>query len=178
MYEITFITKEEAKGKEIQALIESLGGKISHSSSLGQKQFVYPIKKEVKGYYTTFTFELEPDKIFELNRKLVLQEEVLRFLIITAKGAITEPKTAAKIKIEMPKIKEETEFKTEEIIETPEIKEKPAAEPLVKVKKVKVEKVQSVEKPRKIVEEILSEKEAEEDRLKALDKKLDELLKE
>lgn len=181
-YEITFITKEPfdaAQGRDnpVKKLIESLGGKITKTDSLGQKNFVYPIKKEKSGFYTTVDFEIEPEKVLELNKKISLQEEILRYLLITAKAAsIAKPEVKiAKLKVEVPKIEAEAIV---EKVEKPEakieekIEEKPAKKTTRKPKAEKP-KAEPVKKPA-----IEAHEENEEERLKALDKKLDELLKE
>ena len=186
-YEITFITKEEKDDTIVKDLITSLDGKILSSSSLGEKQLAYKIKHENRGFYATFIFELSPEKILELNKKLSLKEEVLRFLIITAKAAHIELLKPEKA------IKEIEAVKPEEMLEAPVEKEeitkpakiitkkeiiKPIVKPVAKPIEKPVEK--PVEKPKvtKEVTEIEKEETDEEDRLKALDKKLDELLKE
>jgi small subunit ribosomal protein S6 len=200
-YEITFVTKEEPKEKAAKEMIESSGGKIVSASGLGEKQFVYPIKKETKGFYTTAVFEIEPEKLSELNKKLGLSEEILRHLIIIAKAAKTEMPSLKpkKVKEEIPAPKEIAAPEEEKKLEAP----KPAtrgssltvnarvehadsgkiAKPLKKVEKPKAESLDETrDKPTKKVptkvEEIEKETISEEDRLKELDKKLDELLKE
>lgn len=185
-YEITIITKENLKGEPAKKEIVSLGGKVLNITEAEERRFSYPIKKEDSGYYTSLLFEIAPEKVLELNKKLGLDSEVLRHLIITYKAAkITVPKAPAVVaepkkeieKVEVPKIKEEPVIQP-----TPAILEKEK-----KAKKVK-ETIKKEEKPKKVVEEpVKRSKETEEtmqkdlsaeDRLKALDKKLDELLKE
>jgi len=201
-YEITIITlkpfdvaqgkatKENppAGGAPVKKEIENLGGKILSVSSIGQRQFVFPIKKETAGYYTVINFEIEPTKVLDLNNKLILEPEVLRHIILTAKA----------VKIEAPRVKKMPEKeKVPEKIEAPEAP-KIAEEPVEKPAKVEsppagkeIETVEAKEKPVKKtvkkpevvpVTEAAKEIEAEElsadERLKALDKKLDELLKE
>lgn len=192
-YEITFITKEgfTTENDPVAKEIASQEGKIINVLPLGQKQFTYPIKKEKSGFYTSVTFELDPEKISNLNRKLGLKEEVLRYLIIIApktKPVTTESATKEKpvkekeiekeiekiVEAEEPEKREEkieesdTEEKVEQEIEAPK-------EPAKKVKTVKVKKEKPIEeKPKVEIEEPTDEQE----RLEALDKKLDELLKE
>jgi small subunit ribosomal protein S6 len=178
-YEITYITKEDAKDKAVKEMIESSLGKIVSASSLGEKQFAYPIKKETKGFYTTAVFEIEPEKLSELNKKLGLSEEILRHLIIIAKAAKTEmPKLLPK------KVKEEIAAPKEisapkEIAAPKEEKKLEAPKKIVKPpKKLEKPKAETAKKVPTKVEEIEKETISEEDRLKELDKKLDELLKE
>ncbi|OGD57178.1 30S ribosomal protein S6 [Candidatus Berkelbacteria bacterium RBG_13_40_8] len=175
-YDITFITKDDQKEKPVKAEIEKLGGKILNVSGIGEKNFTYPIKKENKGFYTTVSFEIEPSKLLDLNKKLGLQEDILRHLIIIGKVTAAEIPTLKPVK----KPKEIPAPKEEKMLEAPEeIKEiakpKKAVKPVKKAEKVEKKPEKKVSKE---VTEIEKETESEEDRLAALDKKLDELLKE
>jgi len=210
-YEITFISREEAEKDAVKKLIESFDGKIEQITTLGEKTFAYPIKKENRGFYTTFLFTLEPDKLIEITKKLNLKEEVIRFLIISVKPAQIKARAEKELTHEItpatPKeettmetaVKTETkseepaeEVKVKEEAEVKEIKEvkKEKAEIKEKSKKIikKAEKTEKKEKPVKAKEEPKPKKETakkteveepvdEEERLKALDKKLEELLK-
>ena len=220
IYEITFITREEAKDSHVKDDIESLGGKILSVSNLGQKTFVYPIKKEKSGFYTTYIFEIEAEKLQDFNRKLALEEEIVRHLIvaisptqeITARSKTVDlevkPETAideAQDKELMVEPEKAIEIKPEQEIvevteETPETKEETKKEEVkkptkkiakeTKTKEVKEDKpkeekapVAKEEKPKTKKKAAEEEKTAEpvndeEERLEALDKKLEELLKE
>ncbi|MDO8686832.1 MAG: 30S ribosomal protein S6 [Candidatus Berkelbacteria bacterium] len=180
-YEITFITKEDLKEKPVKEDLEKLGGKILSISGIGEKNFTYPIKKEAKGFYTTISFEIDPVKLIDLNKKLSLHDDILRHLIIIGKTAQVEiPKLPKPEKeIEAPK-KEKKEIK--DIEDVKEIKEvpKPVKKETVKPLDLVPQGARGKEKPKVSakVTEIEKDTETEEDRLKALDKKLDELLKE
>lgn len=178
-YEITFITKEDKREKPIKAVLEKLGGKILNVSSLGQKTFAFPIKKEKSGFYTILDFEIEPEKVVDLNKKLGLEEEILRFLMIAAKPAAP--------RVEMPtKVKEtevEPESEKEKVIKAKEEKPKVEQKPVKKTKEVEKPAFAktTADKPKKVskkVKELIDEPVSEEERLDALDKKLEELLKE
>lgn len=212
-YEITFITKEDLKEAAVKKEIDGLDGKIISTNGLGQKQLAFQIKKETAGYYTAVLFEMEPEKVLELNRKLSLKSEIIRHLIIASRvdriAALEQIKQGKKVTEEALAPQEETvepfdkargeEKPTEitkeiapetEVVEAPAKKEKkpldeaqgkPAKKAAAKSPEAPEEK--APEKPR-----FKSAKEAEaeakkpevstEDRLKALDEKLDELLKE
>ena len=88
-YEILFIipnrfTDEEAQEvfKKVGQLITSLDGKISLENYWGKKKFAYPIKGEYYGYYGLFEFELERAAVTEINNKLRLDNNIVRFLIV------------------------------------------------------------------------------------------------
>lgn len=166
-YEITYLTKEDLKEKPLADAIKSLDGKIISALSLGQKQLAYPIKKEKEAYFTTVIFEIEGEKNQELNRKLALKEDVLRYLITSAKI------TKAPEKLEKPAKAPLKKVSPEKPIEEPP-KEEKMPKKLPKIPKPAKPAVPALKKE-KVVEPAI---ESEEERLKELDKKLDELLKE
>ena len=49
---------------------------------MGEKKLAYPIKKEINGYYFDMTVEASHDAIKEFDRKSLLDENILRHLII------------------------------------------------------------------------------------------------
>src|SRR3990167_2129825 len=162
-YEITIITKEpldSARGKEkpVKKEIEALGGKILTVASLCQKQLVYAIKKETAGFYTSLNFEMEPTKVLQLNQKLGLAPEILRHIILLAKAA----------KVEVPK-----EVKIEKAPEK-HLPALPAGPPKKTAEKI-ITPEPELPKVTKGVAKIEEEESSTEERLKALDKKLDEL---
>lgn len=199
-YEITFITSTDSKEEPVKAAIEKLDGKVLKSDFLGEKQFTYKIEKKDKGFYTTLIFEISPEKVADLNKALLLDEEIIRFLIISAERTdFKAPESKTKeLSLEKPAGQSPLGGATTELEKEPEkalvveenlpvaVKEEPKktikkeAKPEKKVaKKAKLEK-KAEEKPAvkdKKVEEITAEEATEEERLKALDEKLDELLK-
>lgn len=230
-YEITFITKEDLKEPIVKKTVEALGGRILSEVKLGQKNFVYPIRKEKSGFYTSLVFEIDPLKVQDLNKKLLLEEEILRFLIVTINvnqemtempteelkpeeitgkpedtTAIIEPETeiieapvteievvepvvkesldSARDKIEEEKEVEESKEEIEEIEEVKAVEKTPKTVKKVAEKPAKEKSLDSArdkEKPVKKEKEKTAKPEIEstneEERLEALDKKLEELLK-
>ena len=88
-YEIMFIVKatlEEDKIKgvseELQKLINKKPSKVVEFKEMGRKKLAYPIKKEVSGYYYVMTVEADHETIKEFDRKVSINEKVLRHLII------------------------------------------------------------------------------------------------
>lgn len=80
-YEITFISKVESDSG-VEKLIESLGGKVSSFKDLGRKNFTYSIQKQTAGFYFTVRFNFSSLDIANLNKKLLQNTEILRFLIV------------------------------------------------------------------------------------------------
>ena len=63
-------------------LIETLKGKVVEAKELGEKKLAYPIKKELNGYYYVMQVEADKEAIQEFDRKIRLDETILRHLII------------------------------------------------------------------------------------------------
>ena len=92
-YEIMFIVKntieDEAVKKEadtLQSLITNDKGKIIEFKEMGKRKLAYPIKKELTGTYYVMTVEANHDTIKEFDRKVLINENILRHLIIKKEG--------------------------------------------------------------------------------------------
>jgi small subunit ribosomal protein S6 len=199
LYEITFLTKEESD-PGVRTTLEEAGLSIQEESTLGRKRLAYPIKKETQAVYTSYVFDAAPTAITELNRKLSLNTNILRYLIVTkeiarankevsktVREAIaaaekledTVVETPAIVEAETPVVEEET------VVEAPVEAETPAVEELVEAPTeesvaVAAEPAKPARKPRAKKAEAPEENAAtatEEDRLKALEDKLGEILK-
>lgn len=88
-YEMVLIFKTEGWEKikdEVKKTITELKGETLEEKSWGEREFIYPLRKEKKGSYLLLNFSLDPVKINELDKSLKLKEGILRFLIIRGKG--------------------------------------------------------------------------------------------
>jgi len=88
-YEIMFIVKATMESADVKKtaesfkkLISDLKGKVDEYKELGEKKLAYPIKKELHGYYYVMQVQADKDCIQEFDRKIRLDENVLRHLII------------------------------------------------------------------------------------------------
>lgn len=88
-YEIMFIVKATMEADEVKntsenykALVTSEQGKVVEFKEMGEKKLAYPIKKELNGYYFVMQIEANKEAISEFDRKIRLDENVLRHLII------------------------------------------------------------------------------------------------
>lgn len=81
LYEITFIVGEETD-PGVKPLIEELGGRLVEEKSLGRRRFAYPIKHQEEGYYLAYDFDFPASGLVELNRRLRQLSAVWRFMII------------------------------------------------------------------------------------------------
>lgn len=88
-YEIMFIVKADIAEEDVANIVKSfeniitdMGGKILNSKDLGQKKLAYEIEKQVRGYYHLLNVECESKAVKEFDRKALIDERILRHLII------------------------------------------------------------------------------------------------
>lgn len=88
-YEIMFIVKadvseEDEKNtvKAFEKVLTDMCAKIINSKDLGQKKLAYEIKKQVRGYYHLLNVECDSKAVKEFDRKALIDEKILRHLII------------------------------------------------------------------------------------------------
>lgn len=88
-YEIMFIVKSSLEEKEIkdtaktyEALLKDVKSPSVNLKDLGSKKFAHPIKKEVRGNYYIINAECNSNTISELDRRMRIDEKILRHLII------------------------------------------------------------------------------------------------
>ncbi|OQX60880.1 MAG: 30S ribosomal protein S6 [Anaerolineaceae bacterium 4572_5.1] len=88
-YELAFIITteiDEATTSEmvdkIRGWITELGGSIEKENVLGRKKLSYMIRKQKEGQYFIFDVKLPTTGIAVLERRLQLQESILRYLTL------------------------------------------------------------------------------------------------
>ncbi|MDZ7798746.1 MAG: 30S ribosomal protein S6 [Patescibacteria group bacterium] len=151
------IAEDEQKNitNQVESLIKKLEGNLTLSESLGKKKLAYPIKKNDHGSYYVNEFDMEENKLKELEKNLKLINEIIRFLII-----VKVPTKEKEEKIKEGKKVEKRVYKPES---KPEIK-KESDKKEEKTKKASLAK----KTPKKEKKEKVS--------IEELDKKLDEIL--
>ncbi len=85
-YEIMFLFNPNIDDKTLSKLVDKiekkLGGKIIKKEEWGKKSTSYPIKKYNEAIYFLYYLETEPEKIEELKKFILIEKNVLRYLII------------------------------------------------------------------------------------------------
>lgn len=121
-YELLYLvganyTEEELEPikQKVAAEIKKFEGQITLEDNLGKKKLAYPISKNHQGYYLLYEFNLEGNKLKELNRNLELTSELLRHIIIR-KNPNKKPST--KTTIAKPKAVEPALEKTDNVAST------------------------------------------------------------
>ena len=89
IYETTFIVNAGLDDPQIDAIIDKVqesivknSGEIMELAKWGRKRFAYPIKKKNNGFYVVIEFKASGDLIARLERHFLLEENIIRFLII------------------------------------------------------------------------------------------------
>jgi small subunit ribosomal protein S6 len=107
----------EAPITKIEGLVEAAGGKVLKRDNWGKKRLAYRIARQDFAIYVYFELELEPDKVQEIDRTILITEEVLRHILVVHEE--NPPRTDAKAgekteKIEKTEKAEKSEVTAEE----------------------------------------------------------------
>lgn len=96
-YESLYIVHPEVVGDELTALVEKFqsvltdqNAEIYKLDNWGVRKLAYPINKAERGCYVQTLFTAEPQVIAEFERRLRLDEKVLRFLTVRLEGDFPE----------------------------------------------------------------------------------------
>jgi small subunit ribosomal protein S6 len=89
IFETTFIVNAGLDDPQIDAVIEKVreliiknDGEIMELVKWGRKRFAYPIKKKNNGFYVLCEFKAPGELIARLERHFILDENIIRFLIL------------------------------------------------------------------------------------------------
>ncbi len=92
-YESLYIIHQDVVGDELTAMVEKFQGVLTDQAAeiykldnWGVRKLAYPIKKVERGSYIQTYFRAEPEVIAEFERRLRLDEKVLRFLTVKLEG--------------------------------------------------------------------------------------------
>lgn len=79
------LSPEASKGvvAQVQELISKSGGRVEGVQDWGRKRLAYKINKKQEGNYVLLNFQIDPNQSRKLEQTLRLNENLLRFLIIT-----------------------------------------------------------------------------------------------
>jgi len=130
-YELGIVVRADLEDENFQAemtrvkgLIERFEGTIEKVDEWGRRKLAYPIKKLTEGVYTFITFSSSGDAPKEIESRLRLMENVLRFLIVR-KDEVEAISVVEKPVVEAPVVADESVVAVEE----PVVVEVPVEEP-------------------------------------------------
>jgi len=103
-YEIVFLVHPD-QSEQVPAMIERYrstveadNGVVHRLEDLGRRQLAYPINKIHKAHYILMNVECNPANIDELTHAFRFNDAVIRNLIISTKGPVTEASPLVKDK--------------------------------------------------------------------------------
>ncbi len=80
---------------KVQDVISSLKGECYRLEDWGMRKLAYPLKKQARGRYFYLNFEGSPALIAELERRLRLDDKVLRYQSVKLEKDVAVPAAAA-----------------------------------------------------------------------------------
>lgn len=102
LYEVMFIVRPDVEDEEADKLIESLsttvktgGGVVKTAEKLGRRKLAYQVRKFNDGNYILLTVEADGPVVLELERRLRVTEQVIKFITVRTDE---EEKRLAKVK--------------------------------------------------------------------------------
>ena len=97
-YETVFIARQDITANQVDSLAQSYnkiindaGGQVAKTELCGLRNLAYPIKKNKKGHYVLLNFSVDGKTLAELENKMRLNEDVLRYLTIKVEGLDKTP---------------------------------------------------------------------------------------
>ena len=94
-YEIVFIIRPDLDEAETKAAIERIetsvtetGGQVLERDEWGLRKLAYLIGKYGKGHYVLLNAVSQPESILEIERKMRLDDRVIRFLTVKLDDAV------------------------------------------------------------------------------------------
>lgn len=97
-YEHVLIARPDISPQQVDALIEDitktiqdLGGRVGKSEYWGLRNLTYRIRKNRKGHYALLNLEAPTSAVQELERRLKINEDVMRYKTIRVEELDEEP---------------------------------------------------------------------------------------
>jgi len=97
-YEHVIISRPEISPQQVEALVEDvaktvkeLGGHVGKTEYWGLRNLTYRIRKNRKAHYSLINLDCPPSAIQELERRLKINEDVMRYKTIRVEELDEEP---------------------------------------------------------------------------------------
>jgi small subunit ribosomal protein S6 len=98
LYEHVFLARQDISQSQVEALtkeytqvIEEGGGKVGKTEYWGLKTVAFKIKKNRKAHYSLMNLDAPPAAIAEMERRMGLSPDVIRFITVRVEAHETEP---------------------------------------------------------------------------------------
>jgi small subunit ribosomal protein S6 len=97
-YEAIFIVHPEVTGDDLTAIIDKYktiltdqGANVLKAENWGTRTLAYTVKKQAKGCYILFIFDAEPTVISEFERRMRIDDKVIKFQTVHMEGDYEAP---------------------------------------------------------------------------------------
>jgi small subunit ribosomal protein S6 len=98
LYEHVFLARQDISAQQVEALtkeygqvIEEAGGKVGKTEYWGLKSLAYKMKKSRKAHYTLMNIEAPPAAVTEMERRMGISSDIIRFITIRVEAHETDP---------------------------------------------------------------------------------------
>jgi small subunit ribosomal protein S6 len=98
LYEHVFLARQDISTQQVEALtkefgqvIDEAGGKVGKTEYWGLKSLSHKIKKNRKAHYTLMNIDAPPAAVAEMERRMGISTDIIRFLTIRVEQHETEP---------------------------------------------------------------------------------------
>ena len=98
LYEHVFLARQDISQTQVEALtkeytqvIEEGGGRVGKTEYWGLKTVAFKIKKNRKAHYSLMNLEAPPAAVAEMERRMGLSPDVIRFITVRVEAHETEP---------------------------------------------------------------------------------------
>ena len=88
-YEIMYIINptvleegRDAVMAKVNEILTSAGATVAKTEKWGERKLAYPIDKKKTGFYVLVTLEMDGTNLVEVERRLNITEEVMRYIIV------------------------------------------------------------------------------------------------
>ncbi len=98
LYEHVFLARQDVSTQQVEAMIKQYsdvitegGGKVAKTEYWGLKSLAFKMKKSRKAHYALMNIEAPPPAVAEMERRMGLSTDVIRFITIKVEAHETEP---------------------------------------------------------------------------------------
>ncbi|MEN8098023.1 MAG: 30S ribosomal protein S6 [Chloroflexota bacterium] len=88
-YEFTFIVRPDLEEEDMTSAVEQVqswiteaDGVVEHVDVWGKRRLAYPIQKHESGHYVHLKIKFQSDAVRELERRMQISENILRYLTV------------------------------------------------------------------------------------------------
>ena len=89
LYENVFIARQDVSSQQVESMTEDFtklvtdnGGAVAKTEYWGVRGLTYRIKKNRKGHYVLMNLDAPSDAVQELERNMLLNEDVIRYMTV------------------------------------------------------------------------------------------------